>query len=110
MSIITDAYFPAAGAIVHHFLLIFEVAEGSTDHWTKLVIIGARSLNGVNGRERAASKQYKSDDSSLDTCHRFAPGAREILYFYCDRRIIPARKLTKLRVSFGNVTLIFDFR
>src|SRR5215213_988909 len=109
MSIITRAYFSPAGAIVNDLLLILQVAKVSTDHWTKIVVRYLRTLAGVDRRERAESKQHKSGESSLDSCHRFAPGGRQILYFCCDHRIIPAREFTKLRASFGNVTLIFDF-
>src|SRR6185503_4274256 len=102
--------FPPADAIVNYLLLILQVAKVGTDHWAKLVVGHLRTMAGVDGRKGAESKQHKSGESSLDSCHRFAPGGRQILYFYCDQRIIPACKFSKLRASFGNVTLIFDFR
>src|SRR6185369_4958809 len=108
MSIISRAHFPPAGAIIDDFLLVLQISEVSTDDRPKFVIISARTLVGVGGRERAASKQQKSGNSSLDGRHRFCSWREAILYLCCGRPIIPTRKLTKLRASFGNVTLMFE--
>src|SRR6185369_4995832 len=77
MPVISSAYFPAAGAVVNHFLLVFQIAEVRTNHRTKLIIgdLGVRS--GVDRRERAENKQQKSGKSSLDSRHRFAPRGRQ---------------------------------
>jgi len=81
MSIVARAYLPPAGAIVYDFLLVFQVSKVSTDHWPKFVVISATTLFGVGRRERAASKQQKSGESSRDSCHRFAPGGRQSFIF-----------------------------
>src|SRR5215217_9212137 len=104
MPVINCAYFPPAGAVVNDFLLVFQIAEVRTNHRTKLIIGDLSARSGVDRRERAENKQQKSGKSSLDSRHHFAPGGRQYSNFLGGRSIIPSRKSTKLRASFGNVT------
>src|SRR6185369_8565078 len=108
MPVVSGAYFPAAGAVVNDFLLVFQIAEVCTNHRTKLIIGDLSARSGVDRRERAENKQQKSGKSSLDTRHRFAPGGRQYSNFLAAARLYqPLSQLTlkptKLRASFGNV-------
>src|SRR5678809_1216888 len=100
MPIISSAYFPAAGAVVNNFLLVFQIAEVRTNHRTKLVIGDLSARSGVDRRERAENKQQKSGKSSLDSRHRFAPGGRQSSIFVAAARLYqPLSYLNCARLS-----------
>src|SRR4051812_38483664 len=100
MSIISGAYFPSAGPIVNDFLLVFQVAEIRTNYRTKLVVGHLSGRSSVDRRERAENKQQKSGESSLDSCHRFAPGGRQSYIFIVARRLYqPVVQLNCARLS-----------
>src|ERR1043166_9083617 len=80
-AIIGSTHLTPAHSIINHFLLVPEISEVRTNHWTEFVIRALSSMLGLNRRERTKSGQYESEESFPDSCHGLAPCGRQSYFF-----------------------------